>query len=109
MPVCGRGVEDVFPVGGWTRERMEVNTGTMSRLDADRASGSLGVVDMALPQLGRAGDGLRTMCNSCPSRYVSGVIYVGQEDVCNTQARARGEERAGFASLIVRTGATTRM
>lgn len=45
-PVCGRGVEDVFPVGGWTRERIEVRAGMMSRFDAERASGSFGVVDM---------------------------------------------------------------
>ena len=45
-PVCGRGVEDVFPVGGWTRKRIEVRAGMMSRFDAERASGSVGVADM---------------------------------------------------------------
>lgn len=45
----------MFPVGGWARERIEVKTGMVSRLDADRASGSLGVVDMMLPHLRKCG------------------------------------------------------
>ena len=46
--LCGKGVEVVFPVGGWTRERIEVRTGIMSRLDVESASGSFGVFDMML-------------------------------------------------------------
>ena len=45
---CGRGVEVLFPVGGCTRERIEVRTETISRLDAESASGSFGMFDMVL-------------------------------------------------------------
>lgn len=48
---CGRGVEAVFPVGGCTRERIEVRTGIISRLDAERASGSFGMFGMVLQVL----------------------------------------------------------
>ena len=45
---CGRGVEALFPVGGCTRERIDVRTETISRLAAESASGSLGMFDMVL-------------------------------------------------------------
>ena len=38
----------VFPVGGWTRESIEVKTGIMSRLDGESGSESFGVFDMML-------------------------------------------------------------